>query len=88
MKHVAGSIKDVIGMWRFLSILILILSVGTGVCLAHKINVFAIVEKDFMVVEGYFPGNVKAQDSLVEVYDSTDAKVAKGLGPTPKVFVK
>lgn len=78
MKHVAGSIKDVIGMWRFLSILILILSVGTGVCLAHKINVFAIVEKDFMMVEGYFPGNVKAQDSLVEVYDSTDAKVAKG----------
>ena len=45
---------------------------------AHKVNVFAWVEGDMVFVEGYFPGGKKAQNSLVEVYNSTGAKLLEG----------
>jgi nickel transport protein len=45
---------------------------------AHKVNVFAWVEEDTIHVEGYFVGNKKAQDSLVEVFDSTGKKLLDG----------
>jgi nickel transport protein len=45
---------------------------------AHKVNVFAWVEGDMVFVEGYYPGGKKAQNSLVEVYKSTGAKVLEG----------
>ena len=45
---------------------------------AHKVNVFAYVEGDKVVVEGYFSGNVKAQDSPVEVLDSDGKKILEG----------
>jgi nickel transport protein len=45
---------------------------------AHKLNVFAYVEGDTVVVEGYFSGNVKAQDSPVEVFDSDGKKILEG----------
>ena len=44
----------------------------------HKVNVFAWVEGDMVFVEGYFPGGKKAQNSLVEVYNSTGAKLLEG----------
>ena len=44
----------------------------------HKVNVFAWVEGDTVHVEGYFAGNKKAQDSLVEVFDSTGEKLLAG----------
>ena len=46
--------------------------------LAHKVNVFAWVEGDTVHVEGYFAGNKRAQDSLVEVFDSTGEKLLDG----------
>ncbi len=85
MKYITGKLKSAVGFWRLLSVLVLSLSIGTGVCLAHKINVFAIVEKDSLVVEGYFSGKVKAENSPVEVYDSTGAKVATGRTDTQGV---
>jgi nickel transport protein len=45
---------------------------------AHKVNVFAYVEGDAVVVEGYFSGNVKAQNSVVEVLDSDGKKILEG----------
>ncbi len=45
---------------------------------AHKVNVFAYVEGDTVVVEGYFSGNVKAQDSPVEVFASDGKKILEG----------
>lgn len=45
---------------------------------AHKVNVFAYVEGDRVVVEGYFSGNVKAQDCPVEVFDETGKKIHEG----------
>jgi nickel transport protein len=44
----------------------------------HKVNVFAWVEGDTVHVEGYFAGNKKAQDSLVEVFDRTGEKLLDG----------
>jgi nickel transport protein len=45
---------------------------------AHKVNVFAWVEGDTVFVEGYYPGGKKAQDSLVEVFNSTGTKLLQG----------
>lgn len=45
---------------------------------AHKVNVFAWVEGDRIVVEGYFSGNVKARDSVVEVFDEAGKKILEG----------
>jgi nickel transport protein len=45
---------------------------------AHKVNLFAYVEGDRVVVEGYFSTKSKAQDSLVEVFDETGNKIHEG----------
>jgi nickel transport protein len=45
---------------------------------AHKVNVFAYVEGERLVVEGYFGGNVKAQDCVVQVLDATGKKIHEG----------
>ncbi|AFM23425.1 hypothetical protein [Desulfomonile tiedjei] len=45
---------------------------------AHKVNLFAYVEGDRVVVEGYFSAKSKAQDSVVEVFDETGKKIHEG----------
>jgi nickel transport protein len=45
---------------------------------AHKVNVFAYVEGDRVVVEGYFSANVKARDCLVTVLDEKGKKIHEG----------
>lgn len=85
MNQITNYLKSVVGFFRLLSILVLMFSIGAGICLAHKINVFAIVEKDSLVVEGYFAGKVKAENSPVEVYDQSGAKVAQGRTDTSGV---
>lgn len=45
---------------------------------AHKVNLFAYVEGDKVLVEGYFSGNAKARDCAVLVYDETGKKVIDG----------
>jgi nickel transport protein len=59
-----------------IALVILLLSDVSG--WAHKVNVFAYVEGDTVVVEGYFGGSVKAQDSPVEVFDSDGKKILEG----------
>jgi nickel transport protein len=56
----------------------LVLSLLTPWASAHKVNVFAWVEGDTVHVEGYFAGKKKAQDSLVEVFDSSGEKLLDG----------
>ena len=46
--------------------------------MAHKVNVFAYVEGDKVVVEGYFGGKVKAQNCAVEVFDESGKKIREG----------
>ncbi len=53
---------------------------------AHKVNVFAYVQGDTAIVEGYFSGNVKAQDSLVEVFDSDGKKILEGKTDTKGMY--
>lgn len=75
----------VVAFCLLLSIPAVILIIGVDECLAHKINVFAVVEKDSLIVEGYFAGNVKAQNSPVEVYDQSGSKIAQGSTDTAGV---
>ena len=58
--------------------LILVFMALAPLASGHKVNVFAWVEGDTVHVEGYFAGNKKAQDSLVEVFDSTGKKLLDG----------
>lgn len=60
-----------------LTIVTLLLSSSTSGW-AHKVNVFAYVEGETVVVEGYFSGKVKAQNSVVEVLDSDGKKILEG----------
>lgn len=54
---------------------------------AHKVNVFAYVEGGQVIVEGYFSGNVKAQNSQVEVFDSTGKKLLDGKTDVKGLFI-
>jgi nickel transport protein len=45
---------------------------------AHKVNVFAWVEGDTVFVEGYYSGNKKARNSLVEVFNKAGVKLLEG----------
>jgi nickel transport protein len=45
---------------------------------AHKVNVFAYVEGDRVVVEGYFSASVKAQGCTVEVLDESGKRLQEG----------
>ncbi len=47
-------------------------------CAAHKLNVFAFVDADKLVVEGYLSGGVKAKGCPVEVYDSSGSRLLTG----------
>jgi len=72
------------GSKRELRMLGLSIAAIVGLCLvsvpaqAHKVNVFAYVEGDQVVVEGYFSGSVKAQDCPIEVFDEAGAKIRDG----------
>jgi nickel transport protein len=73
-------LKSYFGMKVLASLLttvtLLLLSSTSG--WTHKVNVFAYVEGDTVVVEGYFSGKVKAQNSVVEVLDSDGKKILEG----------
>jgi nickel transport protein len=45
---------------------------------AHKVNLFAYVEGDQVVVEGYFSKDARAQDCLVQVFDQQGKKLLEG----------
>ena len=78
MRYLKRNTGTVLSLFLFFAICAIMFAIGAGECQAHKINVFAVVEKDSLIVEGYFGGKVKAQNSSVEVYDSSGAKVAQG----------
>ncbi len=86
MNRITRNLKMVVGFCLLLSIPAVILIIGVDECLAHKINVFAVVEKDSLIVEGYFPGNVKAQNSPVDVYDQSGSKIAHGKTDTKGIL--
>jgi nickel transport protein len=62
----------------WLPILMAALFLSAGPAHAHKVNMFAMVEGDRVVVQGYFPDGKKALNSKVEVFDPAGNKVAEG----------
>ena len=66
---------------RFLKVFIIInfiLILSTSSSFAHKVNIFAYVEKGTVYTESYFPDGKKVTDGLIEVYDSKDNKLLEG----------
>lgn len=63
---------------RFILFLILCILFVSSPCAAHKVHVFAHVEGDNLVVDGYFSGSVKAKGCLVQVYDTSGARLLSG----------
>jgi nickel transport protein len=53
---------------------------------AHKVSVFAYVQGDTIVVEGYFGGKAKAIDCGVEVFDQNGAKLKEGKTDSNGIF--
>ena len=45
---------------------------------AHKANVFAYVENDKIVAEGYFSGKAKAVDCAIQFFDVNGSKIHEG----------
>ena len=70
--------QELIRVLTMALVLSLVFMALAPLALAHKVNVFAWVEGDTVHVEGYFAGNKKARDSLVEVFDSTGKKLLDG----------
>lgn len=73
-----------------LVVLIWIISMGgslfNGDAQAHKVNVFAYVEGDRVVIEGYFSGNVKAQDCKVQIFDADGKVIHEGMTDKKGVY--
>lgn len=45
---------------------------------AHKVNVFAYVEGDKVIAEGYFADGGKCRDAVVEIYNNEGKKLLEG----------
>ncbi len=86
MKHNKCIRLIIINICLTLTMLAVMIIIGVDQCEAHKINVFALVEKDSLVVEGYFSGKSKAQDSLVQVYAQSGDKIAEGRTDTKGIY--
>lgn len=61
----------------FIFMILFIFTTGSEV-LAHKVNIFAYVDKDMVFTESYFNDGRKCVDSKVEVFDSTGNKLLEG----------
>jgi nickel transport protein len=53
---------------------------------AHKVSVFAYVQGDAIVVEGFFGGKSKAMDCGVEVFDQQGVKLKEGKTDSNGIF--
>jgi nickel transport protein len=57
-----------------------------SVAWAHKVSLFAYVQGDAMVVEGFFGGKAKAIDCGVEVFDQQGVKLKEGKTDSKGMF--
>jgi nickel transport protein len=59
---------------------------GASAARAHKVSLFAYVQGDAIVVEGFFGGKAKAMDCGVEVFDQQGAKLKEGKTDSKGIF--
>jgi nickel transport protein len=64
------------GYLAFFTVLLVGLLLSSN-ALAHKVRVFAYVEGDNLIAEGYFSKSAKARNCLIGVYDSGENKIAE-----------
>lgn len=58
----------------------------SGSVLAHKVNMFANVEGDRVVVEGYFADGKKAKDATIQVFAPDGTKLLQGKADGEGIF--
>jgi nickel transport protein len=79
----AGGLRALMTIW----VMAVLFNVGLAEdVLAHKVNVFAYVEGERIMVEGYFSGRVKAQDCLIQVFDGSGNKLLEGKTDTKGLY--
>jgi nickel transport protein len=83
--NVRRSLKGPKILWIFTAALLGI-SLATFDALAHKVNLFAYVEGDRVIVEGYFSASSRAQDCLVQVFDERGKIIHSGKTDTKGIF--
>jgi nickel transport protein len=66
--------------------IITVLCCWAGSAEAHKVNLFAYVEGDRIIVEGYFSGNAKAMNCVVDVLDKEGKKLLEGKTDTQGMY--
>lgn len=66
-------------MMRRILLALVFLGLLASQAVAHKVNVFAVVENGFVTGEGYFSTGAKAQKSTVEIRNAKGDMVAQGL---------
>lgn len=64
----------------------LLLLCAFGVAHAHKVNMFANIEGDRIVVEGYFADGKKAKDATIQVFAPDGAKLLQGTADENGIF--
>lgn len=72
--YMNSCLKHVVSALALLSALVL----AAAPALAHRVNVFAVLENGVVNGEGYFGGGSKALDSQVEITDASGALLASG----------
>lgn len=67
-------------------LMIVVSMLNASPAVAHKVNVFAYVEGGRVIVDGYFSGGVKAQNSSVTVFDDQGKKLIEGKTDTKGAY--
>ena len=58
---------------------VMVVFLGIAVpAMAHKVNIFAYVEKGVVFTESYFPDGKKVEEGIVEVLDGSGKKLLEG----------
>jgi len=58
---------------------LMVIFLGIAVpAMAHKVNIFAYVEKGMVFTESYFPDGKKVEEGIVEVLDGSGKKLLEG----------
>ena len=73
-------------MIKFALIAAFVVLLGSGIALAHKVNLFAYVEGGKIYTESYFPDGKPVEGGKVLVYDSQDQLIVEGVSDKAGLF--
>ena len=72
------SLQKALALLRAAAALIIVLTLCVGSASAHKVKVFAYLEGDKIIVEGYFGGKSKAENCVVSIRNAAGKELLSG----------